>query len=317
MPPLVAFFDRLYGRVRLPVSLERPAASAPFQRLRFVRQTGRTHLVFPGSSHSRLEHSLGVAHLVRNACFSLLRQRPDVFSPGDVEAATLAALFHDVGHGPFSHVYDHVTDVPHEHRSARALRALVPSETGDLAADMLEGKVGTGPRKVLRQLVSNGEFGLDFDRVDYVARDLASVGVRAPFSPEALASSVRAAQGDDGEWTLSVEGEKQVGAVEAFFRARRFLYDTVYRDPTVCRLNRLTVDGLRLLVDDGYRLEDWVDDTVDNLMLRHPEARHYAEKVVKLDTWGVHELRPAIRSRVVRLPVQRSPLSLRYVDVEE
>lgn len=78
-----------------------------FQRLRNLKQLGNIHLVFPGATHSRFEHSIGVAHL-SNDLFSHLCK--SLFDPQETryyeEAVTLAGLLHDLGHGPFSHLFD-------------------------------------------------------------------------------------------------------------------------------------------------------------------------------------------------------------------
>ncbi|CAB5208884.1 unnamed protein product [Rhizophagus irregularis] len=77
-----------------------------FQRLRNIKQLGTTYYVFPGASHNRFEHSIGVAHLAYSLVKGLQDRQPDLEVEKDLECVTLAALCHDLGHGPFSHAFD-------------------------------------------------------------------------------------------------------------------------------------------------------------------------------------------------------------------
>jgi len=118
-----------------------------FQRLRDLKQLGVSYYVFPGACHNRFEHSLGVAHLARTAAervFRLQRREVEV-DRGDVKAAALAGLCHDLGHGPLSHVFERellpragVHGWRHEDMSVRVFEAILDSGAvpdGDLTND--------------------------------------------------------------------------------------------------------------------------------------------------------------------------------------
>src|SRR5262249_41211251 len=96
------------------------------QRLRRVRQLGISLLTYPGADHNRLAHSLGVLHLMQQALDQLRKRGSD-----EVERARTpllaAALVHDVGHGPFSHVFESCLGTDHEEWS---LKAVLAEETG-------------------------------------------------------------------------------------------------------------------------------------------------------------------------------------------
>lgn len=80
-----------------------------FQRLRSIKQLGTTYVVYANANHTRFEHSLGVAHLAKKMCISIMQkcQQESLKTTGkDVLCITLAGLLHDIGHGPFSHVYE-------------------------------------------------------------------------------------------------------------------------------------------------------------------------------------------------------------------
>ena len=102
------FNDPIHGHFYL-TPLEVAVVDTPaFQRLRDLKQLGTSYFVFPGACHNRFEHSLGVAHLARehaDRVWRLQREEVDV-ERGDVKAVALAGLCHDLGHGPFSHVFE-------------------------------------------------------------------------------------------------------------------------------------------------------------------------------------------------------------------
>jgi len=93
-----------------------------FQRLRRIRQLGFSDLVFPGATHSRFAHSVGVYHVARQIVDVVERRRREQNKQPDKERARvvlLAALLHDIGHGPFSHVFEEVATNAEEYFEAR------------------------------------------------------------------------------------------------------------------------------------------------------------------------------------------------------
>jgi len=156
------FNDPVHGHFYLS-ALECAFVDTPaFQRLRDLKQLGVSYYVFPGACHNRFEHSLGVAHLAREAAervFRLQRREVEV-DRGDVKAAALAGLCHDLGHGPFSHVFERellpragVHGWHHEDMSVRVFDAILDSGavpdgelTNDEAARVREGRKSGGLR---------------------------------------------------------------------------------------------------------------------------------------------------------------------------
>jgi len=100
--------DPVHGHIEIPSLCIRVIDTPQFQRLRNIKQLGTTYWVFPGASHNRFEHSIGVCHLAGELAKSLQRRQPYLkITEADVLCVQLAGLCHDLGHGPFSHLFEH------------------------------------------------------------------------------------------------------------------------------------------------------------------------------------------------------------------
>jgi HD superfamily phosphohydrolase len=108
--------DPVYGFITIPSELVFDLIEHPyFQRLRYIKQLGMTHLVYPGALHTRFHHALGAMHLMRMAIETICNKGQEI-TPEEQEAVTIAILLHDVGHGPFSHALEQtiVQGISHE-----------------------------------------------------------------------------------------------------------------------------------------------------------------------------------------------------------
>jgi uncharacterized protein len=242
--------DPVYGFIRFPEpELMRVIDHPWFQRLRNIKQMGLAHLVYPGATHTRFAHSLGACHLMGKALDEL--KAKDI-SPDKDEyiAARLAALLHDIGHGPFSHSLEHslVGGISHETLS-RLIMQRMNVEFGGLLDKTIEIFDHSYPSRYLHQLVSSQ---LDVDRMDYLNRDSFYTGVS-----EGVIGYDRILQMltvRDNE--LMVE-EKGVYSVEKFIIARRLMYWQVYLHKTVLGSEMLLINILKRakeLVQNGQKL---------------------------------------------------------------
>ncbi|XP_072557905.1 deoxynucleoside triphosphate triphosphohydrolase SAMHD1-like isoform X2 [Paramormyrops kingsleyae] len=106
-PGSKVFNDSIHGHIWLHPLLVRIINTLQFNRLRNLKQLGGTYFVYPGASHNRFEHSIGVAHLAGRLVRALRKQQPELgISPRDELCVQIAGLCHDLGHGPFSHMFD-------------------------------------------------------------------------------------------------------------------------------------------------------------------------------------------------------------------
>lgn len=145
-----------------------------FQRLRRIRQLAGAHLVYPGAQHSRFEHSLGTMH-VAGLASSILEEK-GCLSSKNVEDIRLASLLHDIGHGPFSHLFEEVLQkkkkISHEKIGEKII---LKSEIGDIVAKGGFDKIfisklafGNSSYQFMNEIISGG---LSADMMDYLLRD--------------------------------------------------------------------------------------------------------------------------------------------------
>jgi len=233
--------------------------SAPFQRLRRIRQLGPAFLTFHGAESSRFTHSLGVFAIARRAMGRLLELDPSLDSEKGVLYA--AALLHDLGHAPLSHTGEEMFGTHHEQWSARIVRdhpqIRTPLEsfatgTAGAVADLLEH--GRSKRGVIKALVSSQ---LDCDRLDYLLRDSYSTGARyGQLDLERILAAITLAP--DGEMALHPKG---LMAVEHYLVVRNLMYRSVYNH----RLNVVCNWLLEQLIRQARRLGPdriWADATM-------------------------------------------------------
>jgi len=227
--------DPLWNTIRLDETAIRIIDTPAFQRLRYIRQLGFAHLVYPGATHTRFDHALGVHHLVTTA-LRLLRERGGV--PDEVwldhEVLPYAALLHDIGHYAYSHALEELSDdrVPADHEEASGhffdapeLRAAL-APLGSDAPDRIRALIRGQSDAPLRGLVSGS---LDLDKQDYLRRDARFCGV--PYGEvdvdRLLQGMVLLQDPEHGLWELGVH-EKAVAALESLLFAKYQMFRNVY-----------------------------------------------------------------------------------------
>lgn len=234
--------DPVYGFINIPSELIFSIIDHPyFQRLRRIRQLGLTDFVYPGALHTRFHHAIGAMHLMSITLDNLRHKGTDI-SDGEYEAALIAILLHDIGHGPFSHAleYSLLKDIPHEALSLLIIDELNQQFHGqlDLALKIFKNNY---ERKFFHQLVSSQ---LDIDRLDYLQRDCYFTGV----SEGTIGADRIIKMMDIKEDQLVVE-EKAIYSIENFLSARRLMYWQVY-------LHKTTVSAEKMLINLVLRAKE-------------------------------------------------------------
>lgn len=219
------FNDPVYGFITIHSDLIFDIIEDPlFQRLRRIKQMGLSDFVYPGALHTRFHHALGAMHLM-GVTLNTLRSKGHDISEKEYEAALIAILLHDVGHGPFSHALEAsiLTGVHHEKISYLIMQSLNRKFNGmlDMTLQMFSN---TYPRPFFHQLVSSQ---LDIDRLDYLQRDCYFTGV----SEGTIGADRIIKMLDIVDERIVVE-EKGIYSIESFLSARRFMYWQVYLHKT-------------------------------------------------------------------------------------
>jgi HD superfamily phosphohydrolase len=261
-----------------------------FQRLRRIRQLGFSDFVYPGATHSRFIHSLGVFHTARQLMRIVQRFVPN--KPGEqvqAQAALAAALLHDVGHGPFSHAFEPLGKRlgwklvgEHESHSEALIRSTEPGAIGAILngfregfADMVADIVRGGPATVYRSVVSSQ---FDADRLDYVRRDRLMSGTHLA--------------GVDFEWLIAnleigelppdnagvrrqtfVLGPKAIYAAESFVTGLFQMYPTVYLHKTTRGAEKLA----EAMLERAAKLVEGDSVAATGLPENHPLTKLFKE----------------------------------------
>lgn len=245
--------DPLWNNIRLDGPYLALLDSAPFQRLRYVRQLGLAHLVYPGATHSRFEHAVGAYHLARLT----VRVLADNGELGAVpererELVAAAALLHDIGHYPFSHALEEI-GVPHHEAVAgpliaegpvgRVLRAAWGADAPDAVLALIRG-TSASP---LQGLISGS---IDLDKTDYLKRDAMMCGVAyGEIDVDRLRHALTVVTDPaTGRATVGLR-EKGLSALESLLFAKYQMYRNVYWQHAVrsatAMYKRLVEDALR------------------------------------------------------------------------
>lgn len=259
--------DAIHIFIKLDNNERKVLASLPFQRLRYIHQLATTYLVYPGATHKRFEHSLGVMELAgrvfdvvtnQNNIHSVIREIvPEITQEQTISywrrVLRVAALFHDVGHLPFSHAAEkELLPEGWDHEkitigiiNSPEMKEIWSNLTPPLRPEDIT-KLAVGPQKfkdtpfsnweaILSEIIVGDAFGVD--RIDYLLRDSYCAGVSyGRFDHYRLIDTLRILPRTDGEEEGSQEpllGVEEGGfhSSEALLLARYFMYSQVYFHP--------------------------------------------------------------------------------------
>lgn len=282
-----------FGADQFEHTLWRVIQTAPFQRLRRIRQLGFSEFVFPGATHTRFAHSIGVFHTARQL-MGVIKRYVDAheqqFKRQQAEHALAAALLHDVGHGMFSHGFEALGKefgwpmAHHEEVSQRLIRdseisAVLDGEFGRGYAGNVADIIAQGIPSSLYGSVVSSQF--DADRLDYMQRDRMMTGVQSSgVDPTWLLANLEVAEvrtGADETGTGTVEtlvlGPKAAQTAESYVLALFHLYPNVYLHKATRGAEVLFQALMRQMV----HLHKKGESPRCGLQERHPIVRFVAE----------------------------------------
>ena len=259
-----------------------------FRRLHRIKQLSHAYLVYPSALHTRFEHSLGTLHIAGRMCGEIGLEK---------EAVRYAALLHDIGHGPFSHLFENVLekinpDTAGIHEEVTRLIINNDQEIDNIlgthkeeVVEMLDSKNKTGfKRSTLCSDIVSGS--LDADKLDYLRRDSYFLGVAyGMFDLERIIYTLRPTPGKYSSLGIDSRGKD---AVESYRLARHLMHTQVYEHHKRLAADRMFLQALDSAMDEGVIASDVLnlksnefldfytklDDTsICELIMRHPRAK--------------------------------------------
>lgn len=231
--------DEIHRDILVPSSHASIIDTKEFQRLRSIQQLSTCEYVFPAATHNRFSHSLGAYYLAKQLTVSLEEVQPGTISKDDAELVHLAALLHDIGHPPYSHLLEtpevFATFHSHEHwgrlllesnetEIGKALRAVIGEKRLNRLFALMDGQNecdGVSIPPFMKEIVSSQ---LDVDRMDYLVRDQANTGAQiGGFDIPRVFRALRV--GGNGHFYVKNWG---LPAIEAYLVTRYHMYNQVY-----------------------------------------------------------------------------------------
>ena len=236
--------------------------SKEFQRLRRIRQLGGDFQVYPTAEHSRFSHSLGVYEIVRRMVTEVKSLCVELTEYEKV-CVMLVGLLHDVGHGPFSHAFEHITNHSHEEYTAKIilgnteLNAILRAVSEKLPQDIVSIIQHTHENDILNQIVSGQ---LDADRMDYLLRDSYFTATSyGQFDLERILRTMRVRKTNEGRKVIVVK-YTGIHSVEDYIMARYQMYWQVYYHPVARSYEAVFIQLFNRLKDIFKVDKDYFED---------------------------------------------------------
>src|SRR5213592_2906145 len=325
--------DPIHGYVRISLAEKTIIDTRPVQRLRRLRQLAGSEFVYPAANHTRFEHVVGAMHLA-GVLSEVLPTRLDVHMQ---EQMRLAALLHDIGHGPFSHVFEplmvrhlkktHEDFVPWlvnetEIASKLADAGFDPRKLGLLAV----GRLRDGKRPYLDQMISSS---VDVDKMDFLVRDSFHTGAGyGSVDVHRLLYTMDVINGN-----LSVDG-RTVATLDSFLLARLESFRTIYFHRASRAVQIMIVQALEaardeldllsfdepedyLRLDDYKVLTDLRECRKSRRIMQDLEARRLLKCAYEKTVYAPDEVSNVITKDSVRLDIQNEIANKAKVSPEE
>ena len=275
--------DPIHGLIELLPKEVNLINTRAFQRLRRIRQLAMAFLVYPGTLHTRFDHSIGVMHIAGRIC-----ERLEV-ADKECKQIRLAALLHDIGHGPFSHVSEHLLKkhVPEDWKSTSEkihekitvdiikydseIDAILCDKEREFVVEMIEGKEmieGEIKKDFRRDIVSSD---LDADKMDYLLRDSYFAGVKyGTYDLEKIIESCRVYfEEDESYLAISDEG---IYALEQLLLAKHHMTQQVYSHRVRSISDAMIVRGIELAIEGNQEIEQ---------LYRYNETSEFTENYIE------------------------------------
>ena len=292
-------FDPVHREYELGPEIMDIINTPTFQRLRRLKQLATAQWVWLGATHTRFEHSISVAYLAGHMATTLHRKQPELaITARQILLVQLAGLLHDVGHGPFSHLFDDIfltnKNSPmahHEQRSVSIVAQLMSDSRFHYGVEeiaFVQSLIAPskGQEGFLYHIVANQVNHLDVDKMEYIKRDARACGLSMGGFDTDTMRIINAARVIDGHICYH---KKVYEDIYNLFQTRYRLHTTVYRHSSVVAIYHMVADALRasdlpleesinnmnhfLMFDDGILDQLRHGDTAASAIVRRIDQR--------------------------------------------
>uniref|UniRef100_A0A8C9U3Z4 SAM domain and HD domain 1 n=1 Tax=Scleropages formosus TaxID=113540 RepID=A0A8C9U3Z4_SCLFO len=328
------FNDPVHGHIELHPLLVCIIDTPQFQRLRHIKQLGGGYFVYPSAAHNRFEHSIGVGHLAGLLVRALRERQPELqIDHRDMLCVQIAGLCHDLGHGPFSHVFEGMfmpkarPDFRWKHEmtsvemfdhliKANGLETVMEEHGLVLPQDLvfikeqIGGDLDTPPslsrpkeKWFLYEIVANKRNGIDVDKWDYFARDCYHLGIQNNFDYRRFLKFVRVCE--VGETKLICTRDKEAGSLYNMFHIRHHLYCTAYKHKVTFIIEHMITEAL-LKADPHIQIEGsggkmfTISTAIDDMEAYTKLTDHIFEEILHSSSAELQESRTILQNIVRR-----------------
>lgn len=277
-----SFHDNIWENIEIPLYCTSIIDTYEFQRMRNMKQLGSSYYHYSSASGNRFEHSIGVCYLANYTINKLKSKFPNIVSENHVKLITIAGLLHDIGHGPFSHLFEKVTNQNHEIRSVEIIKFMRNKYNLDLNDEELDIVFRIinpyNEKNWLYQIVSNK---VDVDRIDYIIRDAVSVGMTITFNKN-NAKRLLESISIENDQIVYINSEK---IIEDLLNSRNFMFERVYLSKKTIQIENLIVQILKTagIVERIKTIEDFIklDDSIIHELYWNEKTKHLVENLVR------------------------------------
>jgi len=307
------FLDAIHGHIHISTDMMIYIDTEEFQRLRELKQLGLAHMVFPGATGDRFQHSIGVMYACEQVILHLQNIQPELnITQREIYLIKVSALLHDVLHGPLSHGFELFMELArpdihfsHEKLMPDFLRYIVPKYHLDLSeseqlfiCECIDPKlypIKSSNRLFLYDIVSNERNSIDFDK-EYLLRDCHHLGLKTNVNLNRLIKSSRVI---DNQICFN---NKEVYNIYEFFHTRYSLFKLAYSHRVAKATELMAIDafleadsymGISKSVDnieDYMKLTDHILRDIQNSNSQDPGMKRAKEIVLRIRNRDLYQM---------------------------